>query len=379
MVPDNYAINRRRIYLLNRNDADLSFLFTILAGEKANAHLRSEYLTVLEADNSAPCFLNLHNEEIAHTLILGMTRAGKLNLRRRPFQGRRRWQGLLIALLIFDSNFGSLLRVCRRFLLSGQEDRMTKEELKAGVECAFETSQSPDSPLQHIRLIERVRGRWKAEWIDPNPGRIGYAISKQIVTRWEEHEDFQRDKVSMAHLTEYNKSLGYLPESPTDRAIQEIFENTGDSISYHNGVVSSSPEVLNRFMVRIGSNKYELKSPAYMDRKGDLNLPFDQGMELAQSFCKVEPFSVLTDVTATERRWSSEASRPGGEYLIPLLNSYRAAWAILRQWCHNDAFTAAREKEISTLVQLVWDAVYALQKAGAHEEAARLRHVLEHG
>jgi hypothetical protein len=80
-----------------------------------------------------------------------------------------------------------------------------------------------------------------------------------------------------------------------------------------------------------------------------------------------------------QRHRASEASRPGGEYLIPLLNSYRAAWAILRQWCHNDALTAAREKEISTLVQLVWDAIYALQKAGADEEAARLRHVLEHG
>jgi len=240
-------------------------------------------------------------------------------------------------------------------------------------------SKSPDSPLQHIRLIERVRARWKAEWIDPNPGRIGYATSKQIVVRWEEHEDFQRDKVSMAHLIEYNKSLGYIPDSPTDRAIQEIFDNTGDSISYDNGVISSSPEVLHRFTARIGSDKYQLKSPAYMGRKGDLNLPFDQGLELARSFCKVEPLSVLTAVMATERRWSSEASRPGGEYIIPLFNSYRAGWAIVRQWCHNDAFTAAREKEIGTLVQLVWDAIYALQKAGVDEEAARLRHVLEHG
>ena len=256
---------------------------------------------------------------------------------------------------------------------------MTKEELRAGLECAFETSQSPDSPLQHIRLIERVGVRWKAEWIDPNPGRVGYATARQIVARWEEHEDFQRDKVSMVHLTEYNKSLGYTPESPTDRAVQEIFENTGESITYDNGIVSSSPDVLDRFAARIGADKYELKSPAYMDRRGYLHLPFDQGMDLAQSFCKVEPLSVLTAAMATERRCSSEASRPGGEYLIPILNSYRAAWAIVRQWCHNDAFTAAREKEIGTLVQLVWDAIYALQKAGADEEAARLRRVLEHG
>ena len=33
-VPGNYAQNLRRLYLLNTNYADLSFLFTILPGEK---------------------------------------------------------------------------------------------------------------------------------------------------------------------------------------------------------------------------------------------------------------------------------------------------------------------------------------------------------
>ena len=72
-VPGNYALNLRKLYLLNTNYADLSFLFTILPGEKTNAHLGTEYLAVLETDNSTPYFLNLHNGEVAHTLILGMT------------------------------------------------------------------------------------------------------------------------------------------------------------------------------------------------------------------------------------------------------------------------------------------------------------------
>jgi hypothetical protein len=67
-VPGNYALNLRRLYLLNSNYADLSFLFTILPGEKTNAHLGSEYLAALETDNSTPYFLNLHNGEVAHTL-----------------------------------------------------------------------------------------------------------------------------------------------------------------------------------------------------------------------------------------------------------------------------------------------------------------------
>ncbi len=76
-VPGNYAMNLRQMYLLNTNYADLSFLFTILPGEKTNAHLGTEYLAALETDNSTPYFLNLHNGEVAHTLILGMTGSGK--------------------------------------------------------------------------------------------------------------------------------------------------------------------------------------------------------------------------------------------------------------------------------------------------------------
>ena len=76
-VPGNYALNLRKLYLLNTNYADLSFLFTILPGEKTNAHLGTEYLAVVETDNSTPYFLNLHTRDVAHTLILGMTGSGK--------------------------------------------------------------------------------------------------------------------------------------------------------------------------------------------------------------------------------------------------------------------------------------------------------------
>jgi type IV secretion system protein VirB4 len=81
-VPGNYAMNLRQLYLLNTNYADLSFLFTILPGEKTNAHLGTEYLAVVETDNSTPYFLNLHTRDVAHTLILGMTGSGKVFLRK---------------------------------------------------------------------------------------------------------------------------------------------------------------------------------------------------------------------------------------------------------------------------------------------------------
>jgi type IV secretion system protein VirB4 len=77
IVPGGYAFNLRKLYLLNTNYADLSFLFTILPGEKINTYLGAEYLAVLETDNATPYYLNLHCGEVAHTLILGMTGSGK--------------------------------------------------------------------------------------------------------------------------------------------------------------------------------------------------------------------------------------------------------------------------------------------------------------
>jgi type IV secretion system protein VirB4 len=44
---------------------------------KTNAHLGTEYLAVLETDNSTPYYLNLHTGDVAHTLILGMSGSGK--------------------------------------------------------------------------------------------------------------------------------------------------------------------------------------------------------------------------------------------------------------------------------------------------------------
>src|ERR1700677_4511488 len=76
-VPGNHAFNLRSLYLLNTNYADVSFLFTLHCGEPRNAHLRQEYLAVLETNHHTPYFLNLHYRDVAHTMILGRTGSGK--------------------------------------------------------------------------------------------------------------------------------------------------------------------------------------------------------------------------------------------------------------------------------------------------------------
>ena len=122
-VPGNYAQNLRRLYLLNSNYADLSFLFTILPGEKTNPHLDSEYLAALETDNATPYFLNLHNGEVAHTLILGATGSGKSYLASFILQNAQKYAPLTY---IFDigGSFESLTHIFGgTYLNVGQESR----------------------------------------------------------------------------------------------------------------------------------------------------------------------------------------------------------------------------------------------------------------
>jgi type IV secretion system protein VirB4 len=123
IVPGNYALNLRELYLLNTNYAELSFLFTILPGEKTNAFLGTECLAVVETDNDTPYFLNLHCGDVAHTLILGMTGSGKSYLCNFLLQNAQKYEPLTF---IFDigGSFQSLTTIFEgSYLNVGQEER----------------------------------------------------------------------------------------------------------------------------------------------------------------------------------------------------------------------------------------------------------------
>jgi hypothetical protein len=65
----------------------------------------------------------------------------------------------------------------------------------------------------------------------------------------------------------------------------------------------------------------------------------------ARTFCAADPAPVLLDLETTERAWS-QARRPGQEYIVKLLNEYRATWALIRQWAGHDA--ASRKERLKS-------------------------------
>lgn len=77
IIPGNHAFNLRRTWILNRNYADLSFLYAPNEGDKINRHLRAEHLVVLETNHQTPYYFNLHEGDKLGTLIFGAPGSGK--------------------------------------------------------------------------------------------------------------------------------------------------------------------------------------------------------------------------------------------------------------------------------------------------------------
>ena len=76
IMPGNGAHNLRRLALLETHAADLSFLFTIDTGRSASSPA-GEPLATFETPHGTPFAYYLHEQDVAHTLVLGSTGSGK--------------------------------------------------------------------------------------------------------------------------------------------------------------------------------------------------------------------------------------------------------------------------------------------------------------
>jgi hypothetical protein len=236
-----------------------------------------------------------------------------------------------------------------------------------------------DAPFQRVKIIQHVRGKkWKAEWIDPNPGLVDYIESQNLLVRWKDRKAFFQDEEKARQLRADNEKHGFDDDSPVDNAVTQVFESIGEKeVHYYRGILSGSLEALDRVRKRANFDLKKSSAFAYADRFGKVHIPYGEALEVAKAFCASEPNTVLLNIESTEREWVQEASQPGNDYIVSLINEYRASWAIIRQWTGYDAAIAQKEAQIQRLERLVYDAIYALQKAGLDDAANRLRRALQ--
>lgn len=258
---------------------------------------------------------------------------------------------------------------------------MQKAEIKVGEEYAIREPAKKGVEFQRVKALEFVRGnKWKVEWVDPNPGLVDYLASKNFIVAWRERTAFLRDEKRAEELARANEAAGFPgDEHPLARAVDVVLDTVGDrDVHCYRGVLNSNGDALDRLAARAGV-EISKEPAAYTDRFGTAHHPWSTALEVAQHFAAREPRTVLDDVDSSEREWSLKAREPGGNYITPLLNEYRAAHAIVRQWAGHDEAVALREERINELERLLTSVMWDLRRPGAEPEriAARIERALK--
>jgi hypothetical protein len=129
---------------------------------------------------------------------------------------------------------------------------MWKAHIKPGNEYALR--EKLKSQVQHVRILEHVRGnRWKAEWIDPNPGLVHYVESGQLIAPWKQLKAFLREEQEGNRIREHNKRIGFDEASPVTNALYQVFESCGENqVSFYKGILTGTADALDRVKARAG-------------------------------------------------------------------------------------------------------------------------------
>ncbi len=236
---------------------------------------------------------------------------------------------------------------------------MEKKHIILGHEYAIREPPTPGAELQHVKIIAHIRrDHWRAEWIEPNPGLVDFVRSASIIVPWKERRAFLRDEKLAEELARFNSRTFPGDNHPVASAVGEIFDCTAEGCVFWHGELRVAPESLERISARAGV-PVPTHPSGYVDRHGELHLPYVCAVELAQAFAAAEPRTVLDPIEVQERKWREGLRTPGREYMADLLTDWRGQWALVRQWAGHDQAVAAREERIEELermlVQVLWD------------------------
>lgn len=174
--------------------------------------------------------------------------------------------------------------------------------------------------------MSTLRGQWKVEWIETNPGLQDFVRSANIVVPWKQRKTSLREESNWQLLREASEATWPGHEHLADDAVTSALEATGEHVScYRSGVLPGDSDALQRIGARAHLT-IEVGPPACVDHNGVTHLPFQQGVSIAKAFAKAEPDVVLAYI-ASEEEQSEQSERIHADPSILLMHDrYRAGW-----------------------------------------------------
>jgi hypothetical protein len=244
--------------------------------------------------------------------------------------------------------------------------------IEPGVEYGYRERPKAQSPLEQVRVLERIRGQWRVEWIEPNAGLQGFVRSSNIVVPWKKRKAFLKEESDWKLLREASELTWPGHEHPVDEAVTSVLEATGERVGcYRSGVLSGDAGALERISAR-AHLIIEVQPPAYVDREGVTHLPFDQALTIAKAFAKSEPDVVLAYIASEEAEIDRMDRSSNEPTLVRMHLRYVASWSLVRQWAGFDAARAERDNEVERLRRVIRDFELTLRRLGHDDLAAQL-------
>lgn len=243
---------------------------------------------------------------------------------------------------------------------------MYSKDITAGKKYALRGPKE-SSGFQCVRPVEYIqRGKWLVEWVEPRKKKASLIYSKDILCEWSERNKYAKDERRAQLLREDTVREWPGEEHPLDTAAYEVLFASGEAIDFSKGILSGYPDSLNRIAER-ARFKWPSYATSYTDRCGVRYCPWVVALALAKAFAAAEPSTVLLRIELDERKWEVQTRAAGGSHMLPLLEHYRAAWAIIRDWVGQDARGARLEAEVRHLRQLIDQTVWKLRTGNPHE------------
>lgn len=257
---------------------------------------------------------------------------------------------------------------------------MESHLLVEGKLYGFREKRGRDIPLLKVKLLEKVGrgGRIKVRYEDgPHPGLEEYVHSRQMVVSWSERKRLLRDEEREARLEEAE-----VGDSAHAEAVATVLGSSGEPSAWAeaDGLTMPVAEV-ERLMSRAGldGEPAQLHPLGFVDRHGDVHLPFAGAERLARAFAASELEAVVMYIDDREEELRISGNTPGYRYRHDLLRNYAPGFALARQWAGLEQEAEQLRKEIGRLRSLVWTAASQLREAGHESKARRLLRGLEGG